>query len=193
MEEISENPYMQYFLGFSGFSDKQPFAPAMMVYFRKRLGKDIINEINELIAKEAAAKSKNDDSDGSDGKVSQPEKESSSQENLFENQGTLLLDATCAPADIHYPTDLWLLNQTREALEEIIDVLQEPHIGQSKKPRTYRQSARKSYLNIDKKKHKSTKAIRKGIGKQLRYIKRDLKIIERLCFKSPLSLLSNRQ
>jgi hypothetical protein len=48
-------------------------------------------------------------------------------------------------------------------------------------------------LNIDKKKHKTAKAIRKGIGKQLRYIKRDLKIIERLCFKSPLSLLSNRQ
>jgi hypothetical protein len=109
----------------------------MMVYFRKRLGKDIINEINDLIAKEAAAKSKDDDNDGSDGKMSKPEKESSGQENLFENQGTLLLDATCAPADIHYPTDLWLLNQTREVLEEIIDVLHEPHIGQSMKPRTY--------------------------------------------------------
>ncbi len=46
---------------------------------------------------------------------------------------------------------------------------------------------------MDKKKHKTAKAIRKGIGKQLRYIKRDLKIIKMLSSKSPLSLLSNRQ
>ena len=193
VEEIAENPYMQYFLGSSSFSDKQPFAPTMMVYFRKRLGKDIIIEINELIAKDAAAKSKDDDTGGSDGKTTEIEKTASVQENLFENHGTLLLDATCAPADIHYPTDLWLLNQAREALEEIIDVLHKPLIGQSKKPRTYRQSARKSYLNVDKKKHKTAKVIRKAIGKQLRFIKRDLKIIENLCVKSPLSLLNNRQ
>jgi len=81
----------------------------------------------------------------------------------------------------------------REALEEIIDVLHELHIGQSKKPCTYRQSARKDYLRVDKKKHKTAKVIRKGIGKQLRYIKRDLKIIEILASKSQLSLLTNRQ
>ncbi len=85
----------------------------MMVYFRKRLGKDIINEINELIAKDAA-KSKDDDSNRRGGKKSGTKKDSATQEDLLENQGTLLLDATCAPADIHYPTDLWLLNETRE-------------------------------------------------------------------------------
>jgi hypothetical protein len=30
------------------------------------------------------------------------------------NKGTLLIDATCAPADIRYPTDLSLLNEARE-------------------------------------------------------------------------------
>jgi len=30
------------------------------------------------------------------------------------NQGKLILDATCAPADISYPTDLKLLNQARQ-------------------------------------------------------------------------------
>jgi hypothetical protein len=39
------------------------------------------------------------------------------------NQGKLILDATCAPADIKYPTDLGLLNQVREHTEKIIDVL----------------------------------------------------------------------
>src|SRR5690606_1078825 len=29
------------------------------------------------------------------------------------NQGTLLVDATCAPADVAYPTDLNLLNEAR--------------------------------------------------------------------------------
>lgn len=39
------------------------------------------------------------------------------------NQGKLILDATVAPADIKYPTDLGLLNHAREHTEKIIDVL----------------------------------------------------------------------
>ena len=39
------------------------------------------------------------------------------------NQGQLLLDATVAPADIHYPTDLHLLNQARASSERILDQL----------------------------------------------------------------------
>lgn len=37
------------------------------------------------------------------------------------NEGTLILDATCAPADMHFPTDVALLNDSREKLEEMID------------------------------------------------------------------------
>ncbi len=47
----------------------------------------------------------------------------SSEINEPKNQGKLILDATCAPADIKYPTDLGLLNQAREHTEKIIDVL----------------------------------------------------------------------
>lgn len=196
VEEISENPYMQFFLGFPGFTSKKPFDHSMMVHFRKRLGKDIINEINEMIAKADAIKSKADDYDDNDtnkGQKSNEHKVNPQQGKACENKGTLLLDATCVPADIHYPTDLWLLNKTREALEEIVDVLHKPYIGIIKKPRTYRQKARKDYLNIDKKKHKTTKAIRKAIGKQLRYIKRDLATIKKLSVKSPLTQLSTKQ
>jgi transposase, IS5 family len=39
------------------------------------------------------------------------------------NQGKLILDSTCAPADLKYPTDLGLLNQAREHTEKIIDAL----------------------------------------------------------------------
>lgn len=201
VEEISENPYLQYFLGFPGFIQKEPFAPSLMVHFRKRLGKDIINEINELIAKAKTAEEsehdKNDDNDDDNHKPGSTESSNSetepSSEQRKENSGKLVLDATCAPADIHYPTDLWLLNQAREALEEIIDVLHKPHTGMLRKPRTYRNKAHKAYLNIEKQRRKSTKAVRKGIGQQLRYIRRDLRIIKELASRSPLTLLGKRQ
>jgi hypothetical protein len=34
-----------------------------------------------------------------------------------------LLDATCTPADIKYPTDIGILNEAREKTEKIIDKL----------------------------------------------------------------------
>lgn len=197
VEEISENPYMQYFLGFPGFVSKKPFDSSLMVHFRKRLGKKVINEINELIAiGPEKPKKTDDDNDGNSdgpGSVSNENIDEETPDPNVKKSGSLLLDATCTPADIHYPTDLWLLNKTREALEEIIDVLHAPHVGKAKKPRTYRIVARKSYLNIDKKKRKTKKEIRRGIRKQLCYIKRDLEIIGDLTKKSPLSLLDNQQ
>ena len=43
VEQIKENPYIQYFLGFEGYnSGKKPFDPSMMVHFRKRLGADTV-------------------------------------------------------------------------------------------------------------------------------------------------------
>lgn len=51
VEEIIENPYMQFFIGLPGFVVKAPFAPSLMVRFRKRLGKDIVDQINEIVIK----------------------------------------------------------------------------------------------------------------------------------------------
>ncbi|NER06842.1 MAG: hypothetical protein F6K17_31815 [Okeania sp. SIO3C4] len=63
------------------------------------------------------------------------------------NQGKLIIDATCVPADISYPTDLNLLNQGRKFTEKIIDILYEPIKKQfHQKPITHRKIARKEYL-----------------------------------------------
>jgi hypothetical protein len=35
-EQIRENPYLQYFLGYTSFISEKPFDPSMMVHFRKR-------------------------------------------------------------------------------------------------------------------------------------------------------------
>jgi len=203
VEEITESPYLQYFIGLSGFSDKPPFDPSLMVHFRKRFTKDIINEINEMIASAAVVKQTkkggagdDDDGDGPQsggGPGSSDKNEAPDQPEIRENAGKLILDATCAPVDVHYPTDLWLLNEAREATEEIVDTMHEPEVGTAKKPRTYREKARRQYLNIDKKKKKTTRAIRKAIGQQLRYIRRNLKTIGSMAGRGLLQHLSRRQ
>ena len=105
----------------------------------------------------------------------------------------MLLDATCAPADIAYPTDLNLLGDAREKLEQIIDVLHAVHRGTMRKPRTYREKARRAYLVIAKQRRASKQKVRKGIGQQLRYVMRNLRTVEKLSAKTPLTTLSRMQ
>ena len=98
-----------------------------------------------------------------------------------ESKGQLLLDATCAPADINYPTDLKLLNHAREFTEAIIDILyQSIRECFKRKPRTYRRTAHQSYLSIAKQRRPSRKMIRKAVGKQLQCLCRNLGHIDRL-------------
>src|SRR5664279_4140021 len=49
VQEIQENVYMQYFIGYSAFSYEPVFDPSLFVDLRKRFGADQINEINETI------------------------------------------------------------------------------------------------------------------------------------------------
>jgi hypothetical protein len=97
------------------------------------------------------------------------------------NRGKLIVDATCAPADISYPTDIGLLNQARVHTEKIIDILYLSLKGQiSQKPITYRNKARIDYLFIAKQKRPSRNKRIQTIKKQLQYIKRNLGHIEQL-------------
>jgi len=70
------------------------------------------------------------------------------------NEGKLLMDATVAPQNIAYPTDLKLLNAAREKSEQLIDKLYKSLSIDIEKPRTYRQIARKEFLNTVRKKNK---------------------------------------
>jgi hypothetical protein len=99
------------------------------------------------------------------------------------------------PADINYPNDLSLLNQARVKIEKIIDTLYEPlKVNLDKKPKTYRNFARKEYLKVAKKRRPSRKEIRKAIKKQLQYIKRNLSHIDQLIQAgAALEVLSNSQ
>ena len=108
-------------------------------------------------------------------------KKDSVAKNESPNRGKLIIDATCAPADISYPTDLGLLNRARVHTEKIIDILYKLLKGQiQKKPRTYRNLARKDYLLIAKQRRPSRQKKRQAIKKQLQYIKRNLAHVEQL-------------
>lgn len=247
--QIQENPYLQYFIGFHEFSKTPPFDPSLFVQFRKRLGLDIITQVNDRICAIAGTPSPSEseaspsstavgaDDAGSTSSVSStaasvPSPESSHEETSpgtspreseappssaaagtddagntssdssatapdtsAENRGKLVMDATCAPADIAYPTDLNLLNDAREKAEEILDVLYAPLQGQMTKPRTSRRQARKAYLAAAKSRRLSKANIRKAVGGQLRFLRRDLRHIDALLKYDEVSLelLSSRQ
>jgi transposase, IS5 family len=186
VEQIRENPYLQYFLGMKEYQDKPLFDDSMMTHFRKRFNKDILSDINEKIVESAMKKNEKD-------KVDDPKDESDKDNNdSAANKGKLIVDATCTPADITYPTDLSLLNEAREKTEEIIDTMHESFVGIRKKPRTYRRKARNSYLAVARQKKPGVKKIRKAIGQQLRYLKRNLGYIEKMIEEGLLVCINKR-
>lgn len=167
---IQENPYLQYFCGYPGYDDERlPFDPSLMVYFRKRLTPEVLGEINEMIVREAKERqekeSKSNDNNDSD-----------NHPGSGGNNGTLIVDATCAPSNIRYPQDMSLLNEARENAEKLLDALHDPADG--KKPRTYRKCAHKDYLKYTRCRKHTAKMTRKAIGKQLSYLRRDLEAID---------------
>ena len=47
VEDIKENPYLQYFLSFSGYHYEQAFTPSLFVEIRERLGHRAFNEMTQ--------------------------------------------------------------------------------------------------------------------------------------------------
>lgn len=240
IEQIKENIYLQYFLGFTGFSTEAPFDASVFVDIRKKLTPDLLESISErllgitkdkLLPDHATLQVEREESGRPDKDDDPPS------ENDITHKGELLMDATVTPQAIAYPTDLNLLNDGRDMSEKIIDFLWDHYkekvreskealafllrpstvlasnmdlafekahykqiintFSELKKPRTYREKARKDYLKTAQNKRPGKTKIRKAIGKQLRYLKRDIKHIEtlldlgerlQLCFPLPKEL-----
>ena len=122
VELIRESPYLQFFLGLGGFSDKAPFEASMYVHFRKRFSVDFLNTINERIVKATIERANinGDDEDKNDttncdngsgnieGDCERPSVCDASKKGAT-HKGKLLIDATCTPADIHFATDINVL------------------------------------------------------------------------------------
>jgi len=186
--QIQENPYLQYFVGLTGYQMEAPFAPSLLVEIRKRMGEAMFEGFHGAII-DAVAKAKNrskqpprsarNKSCADDDHDDEPPSAPAASDKEQEHQGKLILDATVAPQAIRYPTDLNLLNEAREFSEKIIDILY-PKTDWQKKPRTYRQNARKAYLSVVKRRRPAGKVLRRGLKQQLQYLRRNLGHIERL-------------
>ena len=56
IEQIRENPYLQYFIGMSNYSNVSPFEASMKVYFRERIKMDFVKKINQKMVKDFQSK-----------------------------------------------------------------------------------------------------------------------------------------
>ena len=181
VEQIRENPYLQFFLGLSEYSDKAPFEASMLVHFRKRVNRDLIGQINAAIVKQSCENEPPQQEDSAKPSAQTGKDNDDDEPPSATHAGQLIVDASCTPADIRYPTDLSLLNEAREQTERIIDALYEQVKEQAiHKPRTYRRKARQQYLHIAKQRQVKRKALRKAIGQQLCYLRRNLAHIDKL-------------
>jgi IS5 family transposase len=196
IEMISENVYMQYFVGLSTFQTAAIFDHSLLSVFRQRLGKQGGEELNKITVGHAFEtgqinhrksrrstkeedrqennKEHNDEIDNNKEGEKQEVKEKPT-----ENRGTVKIDATVVPQNITYPTDAKLLNHSREISEAIIDDLYEQlREAIATKPRTYRREARQSWLGFSKSRKPNRKTVRKQLKRQLSYLKRNLNHID---------------
>lgn len=205
VQQIQENPYLQYFAGLPGFTNEAPFAPSLFVEIRKRMGQAVFESFHQAIV-DAVQLHKPGAQRGARGpaKAKQSEEGSDCDEDppgggvqgnraddfeepaqKSDRHGKLILDATVAEQAIRYPTDLSLLNEARQFSERIIDLLYAKS-GWRLKPRTYRQKARQAFLAVAKQRRPGHKVRRRAIKEQLQYLRRNLGHIERLLETSPM-------
>jgi len=175
VEAVSENPYLQYFLGFKRFQTDPPFNASLMTHFRKRLPSELVNHFNEKVIELAKKETAPDDDPPPDGGV---DSSGAEQAKESENAGTILMDATCAPADIKYPTDLNLVNEARELTEILIDQLRKQQEKPPPRPRTKPQICRKRYLEIIKHPKCGVAKRRSALRFLLNSVRRNLEFID---------------
>ena len=193
--QIQENPYMQYFVGLSGYQMEAPFASSLFVEIRKRMGQSVFDGFHQAIIEAHDGEKARIESEPKHEEKRQTKRqeelEDSTTSTDFEggdvihsetptHQGKLILDATVVEQAIRYPTDLSLLNEAREFSEQIIDILCLHATSVDKKPRTYREKARQAFLAIVKQRRPGGKKLRRGIKQQLQYLRRNLGHIEQL-------------
>lgn len=205
VQQIQENPYLQYFVGLPGYQSTAPFAPSLFVEIRKRMGEAVFEGFHRAIIEahegKRSARSKSQPPTetatpteprgetsedqplcSSDETGDQTASEAESSE--VTHRGQLIVDATVAEQAIRFPTDLSLLNEAREFSERIIDSLC-THLKAANKPRTYRRKARSAYLAVAKQKRPGRKTLRRGMKQQLQYLRRNLGHIEQLLAPIP--------
>ena len=158
---IQENPYMQYMCGLTEYSDQPIFDPSLFTTIRKRITIEDVNALTLELAKKAQQKKDKDDND---------------EDNTFSGmtQPTdVKADATCADAEVRYPTDIDLIEDGSKYIDRMIDKV--CGIKKIRKPAgVERNRIRAIYLNVIKRKHKGSKLIKDALSRMLPLLYRDI-------------------
>jgi IS5 family transposase len=173
---LCENPYAQYFVGLKEFRTEPLFDASMMVHFRKRFTPEMIRKINEALYERMHPREKEPPT----GEGGQPKAEDGLPEGGSDNKGVMILDATVAPSDIHYPTDLNLVNACREDTEKLIDRLWEYGGRKGHKTGYNRNKARRSFLKVVKQRKAKQKAMQRAVSEQIDYVEKSLETLKLL-------------
>lgn len=163
---IQENPYMQYMCGLTEYTDKPIFDPSLFVTIRKRITIDDINALTLELARKAMEKGDKGNGGDDNGGGSAPAE--------AKTQPTdVKADATCADAEVRYPTDIDLIEDGSKYIDRMIDKV--CGIKKIRKPAgVERNRIRETYLNVIKRKHKGAKLIKDAITRMLPLLYRDI-------------------
>src|SRR5699024_7974070 len=206
LEQLRENPYLQYFCGFKRYQHERAFAPTLFVKLRERLTAERFAAFEQAIVDQAENSQRDSepstqpgddepdnptptaDTPAGSGPVSGSapgtNDPAAGQAKATTHRGQLVIDASVAEQAIRYPTDVSLLNEARESAESLIDALwtqmQQHELARARKPRTYRQQARAQYLSYSKKRRPGARHRRAARRQQLQYLRRNLGHIDAL-------------
>lgn len=198
IEQLRENPYLQFFCGFERYQHEPAFAPTLFVKLRERLSPERFAAFEQIVIDRQAAiehapsktgrsnpESNAPDDDGDGGAppgagTDDPPAGGGSPD----PRGTLVVDASVAEQRIRYPNDVGLVNEARESAESLLDrlwdQLHEHDLATGRKPRSYRRRARRDYLHFSKQRRPGARKRRAARRQQLQYLRRDLNHIDAL-------------
>jgi len=151
-QQISENPYMQYFIGLPRFQYRVPYDPSTLTNVRKRLSPEQFDEFEQQLINTLVEKK------------------------LLRPKG-LLTDATVVQSEITFPTDCGLLNKARRFCVKHIKRLSKV-VG--RQVRTYCRVAQKAYVAFSKKRRKTYQDVRRMQKTLLGHVARNIRQLSQL-------------
>ena len=207
VEQIIENPYLQYFIGLPKYQETASFDPSALVSFRKRIDLDMAVFLNDSILADTSAelperkrlskkhdRGRNDKGNPSGGgkpaEAKQPEDqktETASPSNTGDKKSAEPYEQQANAGTLMIdatcaPSNIRFpqdFSLLNESREDLEGIIRRICKDNGEHlPRTYCREARKNYLGLAKCRRKDSKKIRKVIRKQPGYVKRDLGYID---------------
>lgn len=186
---IQENLYMQYLVGLKYFQEDPIFSPELFVTLRKRIDDKFFNDIMLSMHKDCIKKSGSSESEQSDKSDSGTSGYSSpSKSSPVTHKGKMKIDATCTDAEMRYPTDINILEDSSREINRLIQKVSSK--AGITKPRNCRGEARSCFVRYTKKKHKGKQLIRDTKKLLLHLLSKDIQSFLNLLGKLRTDVLS---